>query len=61
MRKRLTRSRKNRMIFGVCGGIAEYLDIDPVIVRLIFLFFWCNFIFIYCYGCYYTRRRLLRV
>lgn len=39
MRKRLTRSRKNRMIFGVCGGIAEYLDIDPVIVRLIFLFF----------------------
>ena len=27
------------MIFGVCGGIAEYLDIDPVIVRLIFLFF----------------------
>lgn len=39
MRKRLTRSRKNRMIFGVCGGISEYLDIDPVIVRLIFLFF----------------------
>ena len=39
MRKRLTRSRDNRMIFGVCGGIAEYLDIDPVIVRLIFLFF----------------------
>ena len=33
--KRLYRSRKNRMIGGVCGGIAEYFAIDPVIVRLI--------------------------
>ena len=33
--KRLYRSRKNRMLGGVCGGIAEYFDIDPVIVRLI--------------------------
>jgi len=33
--KRLYRSRKNRMIAGVCGGIAEYLDVDPVFVRLI--------------------------
>jgi phage shock protein C len=33
--KRLYRSRKNRMIAGVCGGIAEYFNIDPVIVRLI--------------------------
>lgn len=35
MEKRLYRSRKNRMIAGVCGGIAEYLNIDPAIVRLI--------------------------
>lgn len=33
--KRLYRSRKDRMIAGVCGGIAEYFNIDPVIVRLI--------------------------
>lgn len=35
MEKRLYRSKKNRMIGGVCGGIAEYLNIDPAIVRLI--------------------------
>ena len=35
MTKRLYRSRKDRMIAGVCGGLAEYFKIDPVIVRLI--------------------------
>lgn len=35
MERRIYRSRKNRMIAGVCGGIAEYLNIDPAIVRLI--------------------------
>lgn len=33
--KRLVRSNDNRMLFGVCGGVAEYLNVDPVIVRLI--------------------------
>lgn len=33
--KRLYRSKKDRKIAGVCGGIAEYFDIDPVIVRAI--------------------------
>lgn len=33
--KRLYRSRQDRMIAGVCGGIAEYFNIDPVIVRLL--------------------------
>ncbi len=33
--KRLFRSRKDRKIAGVCGGIAEYFDIDPVITRVI--------------------------
>lgn len=37
MEKRLYRSRKNRMISGVAGGIAEYFDIDPVIVRALFI------------------------
>jgi phage shock protein PspC (stress-responsive transcriptional regulator) len=40
--KRLRKS-KNRKIFGVCGGIAEYFDIDPVIVRLIWAIAICCF------------------
>jgi len=33
--KRLMRSRDDRMLFGVCAGLAQYLGIDPVIVRLL--------------------------
>ena len=32
--KRLTKSRTNKMICGVCGGIAEYFNIDPTLIRL---------------------------
>jgi len=35
MNKRLYRSRNNRVLFGVCGGLAKYFSIDPVIVRII--------------------------
>jgi phage shock protein C len=35
MEKHLYRSRDNRMIAGVCGGLAEYFGIDPVIIRII--------------------------
>ena len=34
--KKLYRSRKNKMIGGVCGGLGEYLNIDPTIVRIIY-------------------------
>jgi phage shock protein C len=34
---RLTRSTKDRMIAGVAGGLAEYLDVDPVAVRIGFV------------------------
>lgn len=34
-KKRLTKSQKDRKIFGVCGGIANYLDVDPTLIRLI--------------------------
>ena len=34
----LRKSSKNKVFFGVCGGIAEYFKIDPLIVRLIFVF-----------------------
>ena len=33
-RKRLYKSRE-RMIFGVCGGIAKYFNIDPTLIRLL--------------------------
>ncbi|MEW6697902.1 MAG: PspC domain-containing protein [Bacillota bacterium] len=35
--KRLVRSRSQRMIAGVCGGIAEYFDIDPTAVRVLYV------------------------
>lgn len=35
MEKRLYRSRSDRMIWGVCGGLAKYFDMDPTIVRAI--------------------------
>jgi phage shock protein C len=35
MTKRLYRSTEDRKIAGVCGGIAEYFNIDPVIIRII--------------------------
>ncbi len=37
MNKRLTRSVKDKVIGGVAGGIAEYFEIDPVIVRVLFV------------------------
>ena len=37
MAKRLYRSRKQKVISGVCGGIGEYIKIDPVLVRLGFV------------------------
>ncbi|MDP6101619.1 MAG: PspC domain-containing protein [Dehalococcoidia bacterium] len=37
MAKKLYRSATNRMIWGVCGGLADYFDIDPVLVRVIFV------------------------
>jgi phage shock protein C len=35
--KRLFRSRKNRMIFGVCGGLGEYLNTDPTVIRILWV------------------------
>lgn len=34
MTKKLYRSRKNYMLAGICGGLGEYFDIDPTIIRL---------------------------
>ncbi len=35
--KQLTRSSANRMIAGVCAGLGEYLNMDPTVVRLLFV------------------------
>jgi len=35
--RRLTRSGRNRMIAGVCGGLAEYFGIDVTLIRVIFV------------------------
>ena len=37
--KRLYRSRTDKVIAGVCGGLGEYFDIDPTWVRLLFILF----------------------
>lgn len=37
MIKRLYRSKTNRMLFGICGGIGEYLNTDPTIIRVVWV------------------------
>ena len=39
MKKKLYRSKKDHMIAGVCGGIAEYFDVDTTLVRLLTVLF----------------------
>ena len=34
MKKTLYKSRKDRFLFGVCGGLAEYFEVDPTLVRI---------------------------
>jgi phage shock protein C len=35
--KRLYRSRSDRMIFGVCGGLGKYLNIDATVIRVLYV------------------------
>ena len=37
MERRLYRSRTEKMIAGVCGGVAEYFNTDPTVIRLIWV------------------------
>ncbi len=43
-KKRLYKIENGRKVFGVCGGIAEYFDMDPTIVRLLWI------LLIFCVG-----------
>lgn len=40
--KRLYRSRENKMLCGVCGGIGEYFNVDATLIRLLFVLFGCT-------------------
>lgn len=40
--KRLFKSRSNQMICGVCGGIGEYLNVDPTLIRLLMVLLGCT-------------------
>lgn len=35
MKKTLYKSRKDRFLFGVCGGLAEYFDVDSTLIRIL--------------------------
>ncbi len=37
MNKQLTRPQSDRMFLGVCAGVANYFDVDPTLVRLLFV------------------------
>ena len=39
MNKRLYKSNTDKMLDGVCGGIAEYFDLDPTVIRLAWVVF----------------------
>jgi phage shock protein C len=49
--KRLYRSKKEQMLGGICGGFAEYIDVDPSIIRLVLVVLivlsWGLFILVY--------------
>lgn len=50
MKKRLYKIEQGKKIAGVCGGIAEYFDVDPTLVRLAWIFggfFWDGAIMLY--------------
>jgi phage shock protein PspC (stress-responsive transcriptional regulator) len=54
MQKKLYRSKSDKKVSGICGGLGAYLDIDPTIIRLCavgFTFFFCGLgIFAYLVG-----------
>lgn len=40
--KRIYRSRKDKMLCGVCGGIADYFNLDPTLVRILWILLSCS-------------------
>lgn len=42
LNRKLYRSETNKVLCGVCGGIGEYFNIDPTIIRLVWAIFACS-------------------
>lgn len=40
--KRIYKSRNDKMVCGVCGGVAEYFNVDPTLIRLLFVLLGCT-------------------
>ena len=59
MAKKSYRSKHNRILLGICGGIAEYLDISPLIVRLLFLFSGIGMVAYIVLGCFLPENPML--
>lgn len=59
MAKKLYRSIHNRVLLGICGGIAEYFDISPLIVRLVFLFSGIGIMAYIVLGCFLPENPML--
>ena len=60
MEKKLYKSEDNKILFGICGGIGEYFDIDPVIIRLILvvlIFLGFSGVFAYIIAAFVIPRR----
>lgn len=47
--KKLYRSRKERKLCGVCGGIAQYLNVDVTVIRLLMVLVGCTGIGVFYY------------
>ena len=44
MEKKICLSRDNKILAGVCGGIAEYFGVDPTLIRIIYMMLICCFV-----------------
>lgn len=42
MDRKLYRSNKDKMLCGVCGGVGEYLNVDPTLIRLLWAILACS-------------------
>ncbi len=49
MQKRLVKSKTDRKICGVCAGIAEYINLDPTVIRILWVLFACFGVGIFAY------------
>ncbi|MDO5293694.1 MAG: PspC domain-containing protein [bacterium] len=54
MRRKLYRSNKNKSIYGVCGGIGEFFDINATVVRVVFFAF-----FVICFWIYVVLLQIM--